>query len=72
MAPQVRDYPELVRYADLLKRLLYEPEAVNPAELAQQFALAPGIEVAVPSVLVGGPAISAGDVLWGRPLTMRS
>jgi formylglycine-generating enzyme required for sulfatase activity len=52
MAPQLRDYPALVAYAELLRRLLDEPETVNPAELEQRFAVAKGMELSVPSVLV--------------------
>jgi formylglycine-generating enzyme required for sulfatase activity len=66
MARQLGDYPALVDYAKLLRRLLDEPETVNSAELAQRFAVAPGMELAVPSVLVAGATAQgdAGDAQW--------
>jgi formylglycine-generating enzyme required for sulfatase activity len=65
LAQPLRDYPELLAYAQRLRQLLDEPEVVPPAEVLRRFAVAPGIELGVPSVLVPGGALGEpADGLW--------
>jgi formylglycine-generating enzyme required for sulfatase activity len=65
MAPQLRDYPALVAYAELLRRLLDEPQQVEANSLEQRFEVTPGVELMVPSVLVPRETrVDLGDNQW--------
>jgi formylglycine-generating enzyme required for sulfatase activity len=66
MAPQLRDYPALVAYAELLRQLLDEPQQVEAELLEQRFEIAPGMELAVPAILVSRETsqVDSGDDLW--------
>ncbi|MCY7391185.1 MAG: formylglycine-generating enzyme family protein, partial [Leptolyngbyaceae cyanobacterium CAN_BIN12] len=52
MSSQLRDYPALVAYAELLRRLLDNPNQVEAELLTQRFEVSPGMQLAVPPVLV--------------------
>ncbi len=63
-APYLRDYPELLKYADLLRRLLDERKNIAPELLAQHFEVLPGMELVVPAVLMPGEAVE--DDFWQK------
>jgi formylglycine-generating enzyme required for sulfatase activity len=65
-APYLRDYPELLKYADLLRRLLDEREIVAPELLAEHFEVLPGVDLVVPSVLMASGAVEAEDDFWQK------
>jgi formylglycine-generating enzyme required for sulfatase activity len=65
-APYLRDYPELLKYANLLRRLLDERENVAPELLTEHFEVLPGVELIVPAVLMPGGAVEAEDDFWQK------
>jgi formylglycine-generating enzyme required for sulfatase activity len=65
LAPQLLAYPELLKYANLLRKLLDEQQ-VAPELLQQHFEVAPGIELTVPPVLIGGVETEDGFWQWAR------
>jgi formylglycine-generating enzyme required for sulfatase activity len=65
-APYLRDYPELLKYADLLRRLLDERESVVPELLTEHFEVLPGVDLVVPSVLMPGDVVKVEDDFWQK------
>jgi formylglycine-generating enzyme required for sulfatase activity len=65
-APYLRDYPELLKYADLLRRLLDEREIVAPELLTEHFEVLPGVDLVVPAVLMPGEIGEAEDDFWQK------
>ncbi len=65
-APYLRDYPELLKYADLLRRLLDEQEGVAPELLAEHFEVLPGMELVVPALLLPSKGEETKDDFWQK------